>query len=132
MNTQLNIGDVFEDGIIYEINNDIIKIISILQKVVSYTNIKYTGLWHPISIEDIQKCFNKETCIKLNKVWNNLHVCGINKHWIYLVKDVDKYGNPLVYYGDRCIVKISDLNLPTNDESFPVFYTRIIKINENR
>ena len=105
MNTQLNIGDVFEDGIIYEINNDIIKIISILQKVVSYTNIKYTGLWHPISIEDIQKCFNKETCIKLNKVWNNLHVCGINKHWIYLVKDVDKYGNPLVYYGDRGIVK---------------------------
>ena len=132
MNTQLNIGDVFEDGIIYEINNDIIKIISILQKVVSYTNIEYTGLWHPISIEDIQKCFNKETYIKLNKVWNNFHVCGINKHWIYFVKDVDKCGNPLVYYGDRGIIKISDLNLPTNAESFPVFYTRIIKINENR
>ena len=126
---QLNVGDIFEDGIIYEINKNDIKIISKVQKLVSSDNKGNIKLWELPSINDLEKWFIKDTYIKINKTYHSFNSPGINKHWIYLIKDINVNGDALIYYGDFNIIKISDLNLPENNPTFPTFYVRTIKIN---
>ena len=124
----LKIGDIFEDGIVYNIEDNTIEIVSIICRLLYRNQIDISSIWQIPTISDFNKLLSKNTLNNINITYKNVKRRGINPHWIYLVKDNIDYAKDIIYYQDLGIIDADIMAISTYTRRIPTFLVRSIKL----
>ena len=124
----LKIGDIFEDGIVYNIEDNAIEIVSIICRLLYRNQIDISDIWQIPTISDFNKLLSKNILNNINAVYKNVNRRGINPHWIYLVKDNVDYAKDIIHYQDLGIIDANIMGVSTYTRRIPTFLIRSIKL----
>lgn len=124
----LKIGDIFEDGIVYNIEDNAIKIVSITCQLLYRNQIDVSDIWQIPTVSDFNKLLSKNILNNINIAYKNMNRRGVNPHWIYLVKDNIDYAKDIIYYQDLGIIDANIMGVSTCIRRIPTFLVRSIKL----
>jgi len=124
----LKIGDIFEDGIVYNIEDNAIKIVSITCQLLYRNQIDLSDIWQIPTVSDFNKLLSKNILNNINIAYKNANRRGVNPHWIYLVKDNIDYAKDIIYYQDLGIIDANIMGVSTYIRRIPTFLVRSIKL----